>query len=132
MSAEIKGLEDLIASLNALPEKFERKVLRSSVRKGANIIRDKARAYVPVDQGELKKSITISGAKYRKGTIAFAIRPRKNKKRGITVFYGKFVEFGTSKMAAQPFMRPAYDEAEKEVLDVVISDIKSKLSEVVK
>lgn len=130
--SEVKGLEDLIAKLNSLPEKLEKKVIRSAVRKGANIIRDKARSYVPVDSGELRKSITVSGAKYKKGTIAFAIKPRKNKKRGITVFYGKFIEFGTSKMAAKPFMRPAYDEAEKEVLETVINDIKSKVDEVAK
>lgn len=130
--SEVKGLEDLISKLNSLPEKLEKKVLRAAIRKGANIIRDKARAYVPVDTGELRKSITVSGAKYRKGTIALSIKPRKNKKRGISVFYGKFIEYGTSKMAAKPFMRPAYDEAEKEVLDVVINDIKSKVNEVAK
>lgn len=132
MSTEVKGLEDLIAKLNALPAKLEKKVIRAAVRKGANIIRDKARSYVPVDTGDLKKSITVSGAKYKKGTIALAIKPRNNKKKGVTVFYGRFIEYGTSKMAAKPYMRPAYDEAEKEVLDTVINDIKSKLDEGVK
>lgn len=132
MSTEIKGLNDLIAKLNSLPVKLEKKVIRSAVRKGANIIRDKARGYVPVDHGDLKKSITVSSAKYKKGTIAFAIKPRKNKKRNKDIFYGKFVEFGTSKMPARPYMRPAYDEAEREVLETVISDIKSKVDEAIK
>lgn len=28
---------------------------------------------------------------------------------GTNVFYGKFIEFGTSKMKARPFLRPAFD-----------------------
>ena len=34
-----------------------------------------------------------------------------NKKKA---FYGKFVEHGTSRMAAQPFLRPAYDAKKAE------------------
>ncbi len=129
MSAEIIGLEAIIAKLNALPDKLEKKVLRAAVRKGANIIRDKARSYVPYDSGELKKSITTSSIKAKRGVIAFNIRPRNNKKRGVSVFYGRFIEYGTSKMSAKPYMRPAYDEAENQVLETVINDIKLKLEE---
>jgi HK97 gp10 family phage protein len=32
---------------------------------------------------------------------------------GPTVYYGKFLEFGTRKMAARPFMRPALKETQK-------------------
>ena len=34
-------------------------------------------------------------------------------------FYGRFVEFSTSKMAAQPFLRPAYDAAIAKALKAV-------------
>ncbi|WJF92003.1 HK97 gp10 family phage protein [Paraburkholderia bonniea] len=38
-------------------------------------------------------------------------------------FYGRFVEFGTSKMAAQPFLRPGYEakkgEAARAMMDVI-------------
>ena len=31
-------------------------------------------------------------------------------------FYGQFLEFGTAKMAAQPFLRPAYDAARSKAI----------------
>lgn len=132
MSVEIKGLEELIKKLTSIPNKLEKKVIRSAVRQGANVIKSKAQEYVPVDKGELKKSIKVSGARSKPGVIAFRIRPVGSKKKGISVFYGRFQEFGTSKMAAQPFMRPAYDEAGDDVINVVIDTIKSKLDEGVK
>lgn len=132
MSVEIKGLEELIKKLNDLPDKLEKKVIRAAVRQGANIIKDKAKRYVPVDKGDLRDSIKVSGARAQKGVIAFRIRPTKNKQKGKSVFYGYFQEFGTSKMAAHPFMRPAYDEAGEDVLNKVIDTVKSKLDKVTK
>lgn len=132
MSSEIQGLEELIKNLTDLPDKLEKRVVRAAVRQGANVIKKKAQEFVPVDKGDLKKSIKVSGEKSKPGVIAFKIRPTGNKKKGISVFYGRFQEFGTSKMAAHPFMRPAYDEAGENVLNAVIDTIKSKLPEVIK
>lgn len=132
MSGEIKGLEALINNLYALPEKVEKRVIRAAVRQGANVIKKKAQDYVPIDKGDLKKSIKVSGAKAKPGVIAFKIRPVGSKKKGGNIFYGRFQEFGTSKMVAHPFMRPAYDEAGEDVLNTVINTIKSKLDEAVK
>lgn len=132
MITEVKGLEALINNLHALPEKVEKRVIRAAVRQGANIIKGKAQNYVRVDEGDLKKSIKVKGVRGKPGTIAFVIRPTSNKKKGKNVFYGRFQEFGTSKMAAKPFMRPAYDEAGQDVIDKVINTIKSKLDEAVK
>lgn len=129
MSTEIKGLEQLISKLNNLPEKLEKKVIRAAVRKGAILVRDKAREKAPVKTGTLKKSIKIRSNKVANGIISFKIGPTNDKKKGTDVFYGRFIEFGTSKMAAKPFMRPALDESETEVLNVVIDNIKSKLEE---
>jgi len=132
MSGEIKGLEDLIKKLNALPDNLEKKVIRAAVRQGANVIKEKAKSYVPVDEGTLRDSIKVSGSRAQKGIIAFRIRPTKKKGKGKSVFYGRFQEFGTSKMAAHPFMRPAYDEAGEDVLNKVIDTIKLKLDEGIK
>lgn len=126
---EIKGLEQLISKLNNLPEKLEKKVIRAAVRKGAILVRNKAREKVPVKTGTLKKSIKIRSNRVANGIISFKIGPTNDKKKGTDVFYGRFIEFGTSKMAAKPFMRPALDESETEVLNVVIDNIKSKLEE---
>lgn len=132
MSIEINGLKEIIDKLNSLPEKLENKVIRAAIRQGANVIKDKVKSYVPVDTGDLKKSIKVTGTRYQKGKIAFVVRPTPNKKKKVSVYYAKFVENGTSKMAAKPFLRPAFDEAGDDVLNKTIEVIKSKIEEVTK
>lgn len=62
----------------------------------ALLIEGQAKALCPVDTGNLRNSITyeIEGNKARIGT---------------NISYSKFVELGTSKMAAQPFLSPAVE-----------------------
>ena len=129
MSVEIKGLKEIIDKLNTLPPKLENKVVRSAVRKGTNKLRDSARDKVAVDTENLKKSIVTMG--YREsGKIAFKVAVRRRKaKSAKSPYYAHFVEFGTSKMPAQPYMRPALDESEEEVLQTTVDDIKKGLSE---
>lgn len=129
---KIEGLEQLISKLNSLPDKLEKKVVRTAVRKGAILIRNKAREKAPIGTGTLKKSIKIRSNRAGNGVVSFKIGPTNDKKKGTDIFYGRFQEFGTSKMPAHPYMRPAYDESESEVLDAVINEIKSKLNEAIK
>lgn len=129
---KIEGLEQLISKLNSLPDKLEKKVVRTAVRKGAILIRNKAREKAPTGTGTLKKSIKIRSNRAGNGVVSFKIGPTNDKKKGTDIFYGRFQEFGTSKMPAHPYMRPAYDESESEVLDAVINEIKSKLNEAIK
>jgi HK97 gp10 family phage protein len=67
-----------------------------AVRKTALDIEADAKALAPVDTGNLKNSI---GSDVQ--TLAAEIGP--------TASYAPFLEAGTSRMAAQPFMGPAFD-----------------------
>ena len=58
-----------------------------------------AKRHAPVDTGALRNSIGTSIA-----------ADRMSAEIGPTVNYGAYVEFGTSRMAAQPYMGPAMDE----------------------
>lgn len=80
------------------------------VRKTAYDIEATAKSIVPVGKsrpgyigGNLKNSIGHSDARGvgRSGSLAIEIGP--------TAHYGKYVEFGTSRMAPQPYMGPAAD-----------------------
>ncbi|CAN7613226.1 HK97 gp10 family phage protein [Caballeronia sp. LjRoot34] len=44
-------------------------------------------------------------------------------------FYGRFVEHGRSKMAAQPFLRPSYEAKKTAAAEAVDAVIKSKVAE---
>jgi HK97 gp10 family phage protein len=44
--------------------------------------------------------------------------------------YGQFVEFGTDKMAAQPFLRPAFDATADRVIELFAEKMREGLAEV--
>ena len=80
--------------------------VRASVRAGRamgkalNDISAGAKNRAPVDTGALKNSISTE-IQNRGDTIRGEVGP--------TVHYGGFVENGTSRMRAQPYLRPATD-----------------------
>ena len=69
--------------------------------KALNDIQAGAQNRAPVDTGALRNSITRS-SQWR-GNDSFTVEI------GPTVNYGAFVERGTSRMRAQPYLRPATD-----------------------
>jgi len=104
---EVNGLDEVLKKLKKLPEKVQKRVLVGAVRAGAKPIIKEAKRLVPVRTGTLKKSIGVVKRRSKnKNLIHFTVTPRK-KKGG---WYAHYVEFGTLKMSARPFMRPAYEK----------------------
>jgi HK97 gp10 family phage protein len=60
-----------------------------------------------VDTGFLRNSIQVDEVTPNEAIIA----PHTD--------YAEHVEFGTSRMAARPYMRPALDEHEREIVDAI-------------
>lgn len=67
-----------------------------AVRKTALDIEASAKAVAPVDTGNLRNSISSDIAKLHAEV-------------GPTAAYGVYVEYGTSRMAPQPYLGPAFD-----------------------
>jgi HK97 gp10 family phage protein len=42
-------------------------------------------------------------------------------------FYGRFLEFGTAKMAARPFLRPAFDARSGEALGIFMDRLRENI-----
>lgn len=101
LSVEILGLRELDRALQELAWPAARRALRKGMRKGANVVRDEARAKAPVDTGNLKRRIRTRERSEEEGNMRYAVEIPRN------AFYGRFIEYGTSKMAAKPFLRPA-------------------------
>jgi HK97 gp10 family phage protein len=78
---------------------------------------EKAKFFVPVDTGALRKSIRKEARARPAGYYVYiGIRAGgyvRNPKTGRLVDYALYVEYGTSRMSAQPFMRPALRWAAK-------------------
>ena len=98
--------------LKAIPEAVVRDV-RPALIKGAEEVAGTMRALVPVDDGDLKASITVTapgettpayaegGGKRTAGSNQALVTAGNEQVR-----HGHLQEFGTVKQEAQPFMRP--------------------------
>ena len=107
---QVLGLAELEQSLLQLAEPAARRALRKGMRRGAIVSRNDARARVRVATGRLRRAIRSRERSDEQGWIRIAIEvPR-------SAFYGRFGEYGTSKMAPWPFMRPAAESKTEEAV----------------
>lgn len=133
---KIQGLESLQKQLEQLTQATTKKVLRSSGRKALNVYVKDAKGKVPVDTGNLKKSIGIISAKRQgKEKVNLIAGPRRAKGKemqvdGETVMKGEMkgyhahlVEFGTVEMPAQPYLRPALDATQDQIIKTYSEEI---------
>lgn len=101
MADGAEDLRSLSADLTAAGRQVGQRA-RAVVRKTAMDIEASAKSLAPVDTGNLKNSIGHSDLRIgTSGQLVAEIGPTAN--------YGIFLEQGTSRMAAQPFMGPAAD-----------------------
>ena len=100
---ELKGASELRKVLRRLPQNAQRRVLQSSLRQGANVIRDEAKALAPVATGKLAASIKVRKVGRSTGDSVHMVVTTGD------AFWGNFLEFGTGRQPARPFMRPALD-----------------------
>ena len=117
----IQGLRELDAALAELPNRVAKRVAGNAVRAGARVIAADARQRVPVDTGELKRSITVrAGKRKRRGVLTALVgflRP--------TSRYAHLVEFGTSHSSGKPLMRPALDGSGAQAVEKVKENLRA-------
>lgn len=103
-SVKVTGLRELNDVLSKLAPNVQKRVAGNAIRAGARLVATDAKRRVPVDTGQLKRSIVVRAAKGVRtgvGAVVAILRPRSR--------IAHLIEFGTSKTAAQPFLRPALD-----------------------
>lgn len=138
ISMEVKGLSELNKALKELPDRIAKNVLRGAVNAGAAVIRQEAKANAPVYTGDvaqghpppgtLKKAISQAQARKLSNqvqqTVHVGVRQGKSAKKTkkgalLDAYYWWFVENGTSKMAARPFLRPAFEGKKTEAVKAI-------------
>jgi len=119
-SVDMTGMEELFNQLDSLGEDAS-KALKEAVMKGAEIVREDASRRAPRRTGKLSQSIIIESAEVEPDYVSVKIGPNKE------AFYGRFVEMGTSKMPAKPFLRPAWDANKENVKKIISDELKGRL-----
>ena len=121
--------------------KAAEKATRPAAQAGAQVFYDEVKQRVPIsakphksgkktyNPGTLRKAIYQAFADKESGKDKAMYRVSFNKTHA---FYGRFVEFGTSKMAAKPFIRPAYDAARAKALQAVQERMAAEVKKAIK
>ena len=119
---KLTGLKEIDKALSSLEPKLQKKVLRQAMRKAMKIVAAEAKENAPVDEGTLKASIKVKAGKKTRNAISINVQSGEGDFKGDT-YYASFIEYGTSKRPATPFMRPAFDSKAKEAKDLAIKEI---------
>lgn len=119
--AYVQGLTDLKRKLARVPKQAALR-MREALEKGAKEIND---AQKSLAQRSKRSGDLIDGITYREGDHELQLEIVSE------VFYSKHVEFGTQKVAAQPFFYPGYRLSKKRVKRRVERAVKRAAKEAV-
>lgn len=152
----IEGADEIISKLKKLEQKPARNAMRRALRKGANVIKKAAQARAkrfddPATRAAIHENISVASGGIRRereeggpimrvgirggaqtGAKQVFSDTKKNRKAGVagqefSVAHWRFLEFGTSEMAAQPFMRPAANEKAGAAFDATVTAMQTEL-----
>ncbi len=125
MSIKMHGMRELNRAFKRLPDELKKSGEKAVLRAGAKPINVAAKAKAPVGTGLLKKSIGTNVKKVD-GEVTARVGPRSGWKQEVTRNgqrvvsdpnkYSHLLEFGTSSIAARPFIRPAIDSTRGQVV----------------
>lgn len=152
-NVKVEGLSQIHKALSELGRKVSNKIAVKAMREGGKIVREQARQNAPVlsqstpyrRAGTLKKAIKSSTKVLKNGKIGTVIRVKELTAKQIETFkvrsgkkgalnpkdpyYWRFLEFGTSKMPAKPFLRPAFEQSKEKAATEIITTLKRGIEE---
>lgn len=117
----LKNGDRLQRKLSGLASAMQGQVLGNAALAGAEVVKSESKNIVPVDTGNLRASITseLGEVSTHKATAHVGY--------GKQAPYGKFIELGTSRMSAQPFLRPALVTTRGRAIEEVRNALKRQL-----
>lgn len=125
---ELDGIDQIISRLESMGKASSR-IEGDALKDGAQLIVDEAKNNLErngmVRTGELIAGLKVSNMK-RKGNRKY-VQAGIQKGDNSNIFYGKFHEYGTSKMAARPFLAPAYESKKMEARNIIMNRLRSAL-----
>lgn len=146
----IEGLAALGRTLAQLPARLEQKIIMGALRAAGQVIRKDAMARVPIlskpdprrRPGTVKRNIVVRKTQFKKNSVYVGVASISKKKLAAYKAGGKkaannpndpyywiFLEYGTSKMAARPFLRPAFEAKKYDAVKAFEQYLRKRLGE---
>ncbi|MGV3139443.1 HK97-gp10 family putative phage morphogenesis protein [Brevibacillus agri] len=127
MASEIKlqGVDDLLVALRAKLQKGAARVEKNALKAAGEVMVEEMRKRVRVSNRtsrHIRDDIKVSGVRTKDGIKYVAVGPGKK-----TGWRSHFLEFGTKKMAAHPFVYPSFHEKRDEALQILADEMRKGL-----
>ena len=113
---DFEGLDEINRALTQMAERAAAEVIGKALMAGAEILKVEVETRAPRLTGFLAGNILAKLKKKNRYNVEADVGPSKK------AFYGKFLEFGTTRMSAQPFIFPSF-QAKKEEIQATIADV---------
>jgi len=138
VTVKVEGLRDLEAALDDLSKSAGKGALRRALRTAAQPMADLAQSLAPRgDTQTLAPSIAVS-TKLSKRQAGLHRRMFRNERAAVEMFVGAgplpsahTQEFGTQHHRAQPFMRPAWDQDHRAMLDRLGKEMRAEIDKAI-
>ncbi len=134
VTVHIDGLDALDDKLRDLPLKVAKKAMRDALRPAASVWREEMKSEAHRLTGWMASQIRVSVRTNDRdhGQAKVSISTKQNPDRHQKHVPGArnealWNEFGTSKMAAQPFIRPSFEAKKDTVLDTLVTKLREIL-----
>ena len=126
LEIKVDGLKELQDDLLQLPDKIGGQTLQRSLTAAALPIVNEARDRVPLahqayklygggvaDPGWLKSRIVRKKVRQSRNSAEVIVTIKDQRQ----AYFWRFIEFGTSKLVARPFLRPAFEAKASDAVD---------------
>jgi HK97 gp10 family phage protein len=151
-SFNIEGLDPILKKMKGLSQKMQQAGVRRAGLKAMRLVRDDARARAkqfddPSTPNNIPKNIVVrnnskagkrvGGVVIQVGVLGGAKSERSTRGKnasndsGSKIWYWRFLEFGTSKMRAQPFMRPALANNVEKVTTSMVTSLNTEIDKII-
>lgn len=126
-SIQLEGMDEIRRMLEGLTDK-KAKAENKALRSGALIVKAAAAVRAPRSASQkehLADNIIVSNVRSEDGQKFILVGPQRGDNNKF--FYGKFLEFGTSKQPARPFMGPAAAESTVQMVQAMAEAVRREL-----
>jgi HK97 gp10 family phage protein len=125
----LEGYDDLFKLLGQLPERLAKNAMTGAPTAAAKLVRDEirvnARARFPLSR-TLVRAIKHRRASTKGDDLRAFVFVERGTGAQYDAFYWRFLEYGTVKMGAKPFVRPGIDNSRGKVGDAMAAHIRKR------
>lgn len=121
---ELEGMDEIFARLEKMGKEANT-ITKTALEKAGKYEAEEMEKEAPVSEGKSKgmsKSINVSNVKTKKGIKFVQVSPDKQH------FYYNFVELGTQRMPANPFMARTFEKTKGNLKEIIKNELKKGLN----